>query len=74
MPSHCSVVQLSHCEQVFLQATKKISQAKTPLLHQVIPIMDVITPVEIPEKMNMIPEMGNTVSVHNAISKCTKLN
>jgi hypothetical protein len=29
--------------QIFLQATKKISQNKVPLLHEVIPIVDIIT-------------------------------
>ena len=30
------------CSQVFLIATKQISQSKTPLVHEVIPIFDVI--------------------------------
>jgi hypothetical protein len=34
---------LNAVQQVFLQATKKISQSETPLLHEVIPICDVIT-------------------------------
>jgi hypothetical protein len=29
--------------QVFLVATKKISQSRTPLIHEVIPIFDIIT-------------------------------
>jgi hypothetical protein len=29
--------------QVFLQATKKISQSEVPLLHEVVPIFDIIT-------------------------------
>jgi hypothetical protein len=29
--------------QIFLEATKKISQSKIPLLHEVIPIVDIIT-------------------------------
>jgi hypothetical protein len=31
--------------QIFLHATKKISQSKIPLIHEVIPIIDVITHV-----------------------------
>jgi hypothetical protein len=29
--------------QVFLEATRKISQSNMPLLHEVIPIFDIIT-------------------------------
>src|SRR5882724_7903169 len=40
-PSSCySMLMLSY--QVFLEATKKMSQSQVPLLHEVIPLFDII--------------------------------
>jgi hypothetical protein len=37
------LAQLHPLLDIFLEATKKISQSKTPLVHEVIPIVDILT-------------------------------
>jgi hypothetical protein len=37
------LLQLQPLLDVFLEATKKMSQSRTPLLHEVIPLFDIIT-------------------------------
>ena len=41
--SHLKLHQLIFPHQMFLTATKKICQNKVPLIHQVIPIIDIVS-------------------------------
>ena len=47
--------------QRFLEATKKMSQAKTPLLHQVIPYMDSLTTSL--DEFHMNPDLNPAVRI-----------
>jgi len=54
-----SLFRLMICPQVFLYATKEISQSQTPLIHEVIPMFDIIT--------TALDEYIDNTSLHAAV-------
>ena len=48
-----------YCRQHFLLSTKRISRSRIPLLHEVIPIMDILT--------NLLNDAVSNTSLHIAV-------